>query len=1037
VIAHTDMASMPDLNPAQMANPGTRQTDRLNPHLDAAHAPLDDREPADLVLAASALARQLNHHDASSAQPDGHWQDILLRPLPGDTADSHRARVAALLRTTDGSVPPHLALLMACAQLARHPRAQLNDFTRQHLNFQMQTVLAFTPKPAQPDHAHVLLELKKGAPSIEIKPGQWLSAGKDTQQNELLYDPVRPTLINHAKVASLRAVTHVGQRLVCAPVADSVDGVGGKLPPDNAVWSPFAQALPDRPALPAATTGFALSSGLLRLAEGNRTVTLTLYLEGLQSAHTAEALAASFEVLLTGPKGWIGPYALKPVSATENGLRKLQFTLADDQPAVVDLSAVHGQPFEPGLPVAQLLLKTDGPLAHDDLASLNLDQIKLAVSVQGMRKLMLESELGLLDAKKPFLPFGAQPSDGSRFFVGCEEALGKSLTNLSIKLVWQGAPTTQAELSTRYSGYTNASKLGSGVSVQADWADGRAEHKQVVQLMLPALAAGSTLTLEKTNLKVRKVNVPVAFALRTSGSAVGRLLAQLEERLHHKRSDEKPVPATVRPGFITLSLLTDLLHNDYRTDAVTNLLLTKPVVIKEPYTPKLKELTLSYDAESGLTPLNKGGQSDFVASDLAFYHVDVFGVAREHLWLTKQRQWARQRSVSLMPRHTAAGELFIGLSGVQAGEPLSLLMQVQEGSADPLAPVQDVRWSALADNAWHALTPGPALPLDTSNSLRRSGIVQIVLPGAVTTDNTRLPGGLVWLRAAIPAAPRAACNLVAVHTNAAEVAHVEQGHEAAHLADGLPAGKITRLKSPLAEVKALSQPYASFDGALKEDDSALARRAAERLRHRGRAITVWDHERLVLEAFPTVDRVKCIPYANSQSWRAPGCVMLVVVPNLRQRNAMGVLQPRVDLDTLARIEQFVLPRSAMGLQAKPAGQTSAVTVRNPRYQPVKLSFKVRMRDGFAFSFYKARLNEAVVQTLSPWAFDVSHPLNFGGRVVRSALVDAIEALPYVDYVTDVRLAREDHPGEDQSELGPQEPDVILVSAAAHQIEEIA
>lgn len=1032
------MASMPELNPAQMADPGTRQSDRQNPHLDPAYAPLDDREPADLVLGACALAGQLNYFDASSAQPDGHWQDILLRPLPSETPERYRARVAALLQTTDGSVPAHLALLMAYAQLARHPRTQLNDFTRQHLNFQMQTVLAFSPKAAQPDHAHVVLELKKGAPSVEVKPGQWLSAGKDKQQNELLYDPVRPTVLNHAKVASLRAVTHAGGRLVCAPVADSIDGVGGKLPPDNPVWSPFAQALPDRPALPPATTGFALQSSLLRLAEGSRTVTLTLYLGGLQTLHSAEALAASFEVLLTGPKGWIGPYPLKAVSATEQGLRKLQFTLADDQPAVVDIAAVHGQPYEGGLPVAQLLLKTDGPLGHDDLATLSLDQAKLAVSVQDMRKLVLESELGALDAKKPFLPFGSQPAEGSRWFVGCEEALSKPLTNLSLKLVWQGAPTTQTELNTRYSGYTNRGSLASGVSVQADWADARAEHKQLVLGLLPAAAAGSTLALEKTNLKVRKLNGPVAYALRHSGSSVARILAQIEERLRHKRSDEKPVPATVRPGYITLSLLTDLLHNDYRTDAVTNLLLTKPVVIKEPYTPKLKELTLSYDAESGLTPLNKATQGAFVESDLAFYHVDVFGVAREHLWLTTQRKWARQRaSVTLMPRHTAAGELFIGLSGVQAGAPLSLLLQAQEGSADPLAHVQDVRWSVLADNAWHALPPGPDLPLDTSSSLRRSGIVQIVLPEVATTDNTRLPAGLVWLRAAIPAEPRAACQLLAVHTNAIEVAYVEQGHGAAHLADGLPAGKINRFKSPLAEVKALSQPYASFGGALQEDDAALARRAAERLRHRGRAITVWDHERLVLEAFPAVDRVKCIPYASSQSWRAPGCVMLVVVPNLRQRNTMGVLQPRVDLDTLDRITQFVLPRSAMCMRAKPAGQQSALTVRNPRYQAVKLSFKVHMRDGFAFSFYKARLNEAVVQTLSPWAFDVSHPLNFGGRVVRSALVDAIEALPYVDYVTDVRLAREDHPGEDQSEIGPQEPDVILVSAVEHHIEEIA
>ncbi len=815
-------------------------------------------------------------------------------------------------------------------------------------------------------------------------------------------------------------------------------------------------------------------SSLLRLSEGTRTVTLTLYLDGLRERLSAEALAASFEVLLSGPKGWLGPYALKAVSSSDAKLRVLQFTLEADQPAVVDVGEVHVQPFEPGLPVAQVLLKADGLLGHDALAGLSLQQVKLAVAVKDMRKLVLESELGVLDAKKPFLPFGPQPAEGSRFFIGCAEALAKPLSALSLNLVWQGAPATQADLTTRYASYTKQSSLAHGVSVQADWADARAQHKTVTHSVLPAAAGGIELSLDKANYKVSKISKgrqQEVYALHRSGSAVARKQADIQAWLHQhenlldQRQDklnghrdnsrqetlrrqveapEQPVPATVRPGFITLSLSTDLLHGDYRNDAIRMLLLTAkdtpPTVIQEPYTPKLKELTLSYEAETGRTAIHDDSLSAFTEGEVAFYHVDVFGVAREHLWLSRQRPWMKQASVSLLPRHSAAGELFIGVAGVQAGEPVSLLLQTQEGSADPLAHAQTVHWAVLADNAWQALNPGPDLPLDTTSGLRCSGLVSVVLPDTVNTDNTRLPAGLVWLRATIAQEPRAACQLVGVHANAVEVAWVDQGlgqgRGASHLANALPAGRITRFKSPLAEIKALSLPYPSFGGALMEDDAALSRRAAERLRHRGRAITPWDHERLVLEAFPTLDRVKCIPYANSQSWRAPGCVMLVVVPNLRLQPQPGLLTPRVDLDTLQRIEAFVLQRSAMCLQATPAGQTSAVTVRNPRYQPVKLSFKVHMRDGFAFSFYKAQLNQAVVQTLSPWAFDVSRPLNFGGRVVRSALVDAIEALDYVDYITDVKLAREDHPGEDQPELAPQEPDVILVSAAEHDIQEV-
>lgn len=270
-----------------------------------------------------------------------------------------------------------------------------------------------------------------------------------------------------------------------------------------------------------------------------------------------------------------------------------------------------------------------------------------------------------------------------------------------------------------------------------------------------------------------------------------------------------------------------------------------------------------------------------------------------------------------------------------------------------------------------------------------------------------------------------------MHANAFEAVFEDHANAADHLASALPAGSIARFVAPAPTLKTVSQPYASFGGAQQEDAAALARRAAERLRHRNRAVARWDYERLVLQAFPAVERIKCIPHASDTSWLAPGHVRVVVVPDLRNRNAADPLQPRVDLDTLERIKAFLLARAPMGLDA------ATLAVRNPAYRAVQVDFKVAMRSGYAFSYYRAQINQALLQALSPWAFDAGAALEFGGRVLRSALVDFVEGLPWVDYVTDFRLCFADLPAEDRPELAPDAPDVILVSAPDHLIAEVS
>ena len=1052
-------SSLPTANPiitALIAELGCAQPERDASARDPATAPLDDRDADGLLNSLRALAPLINFYANDPATATGNW----LPYLPAGSISAINALAEgtdnAAANTAAGSVAPHHALILAFLRQLARPQALLNQFTAEHLQFQMQQVLGFKPLPPQPDRAHLVLALKKGAAPLAITPAERFTAGKDALKAEQLFAPLRSTVVGAAQVARLASIVRSGQRLLFAPVANSADGLGAPLDKTAPRWPPFG-----RSSLPPAPIGFALASSVLRLAEGERSISLKLRVGGWPTGLSAAAFAASFDAHLSGPAGWLGPLSITASLAAD--VLTLTIPVASAVAAIVDHDpAVHLHDFPASLPVIQCLLKPDAALGFGGLASITLASAQVAVAVTGLRGLLLESDEATLSPKKAFLPFGPQPVVGARFHVGCAEALGKPLTKLTLHIGWQGAP---ADLYTHYEHYSKRSQMTNGIGASATWRDVTGvSHTSSTVTLLPRVAAPLTdITINAQGVAANSTPTPATqnLALHASGSAKANQRADFRELAQpvHRRSkasvrgehsryggtpEVSPTAPPARVGFITLSLVESLLHGDFRREALQAALPPAsvearktfvPTLLNEPYTPKVQEITLDYAAQSDASRIADPALAALTDTDVQFFQIDALGLAREQAWLTASRPWAPQSAINLLPAHPAAAELLIGLSGVTAGDSVSLLLQLAEGSADPLAAAQKLQWSVLADNAWRALVPGE-LALDTTSDLRRSGLVGCVLPRETTTTNSRAPTGLVWLRASTPAAPRAACDVIGVFANALEVQFVDgasgQKNDPQRLKLPLPATHITKLKIPLPAVKSVTQPFASFGGALAESNAALARRASERLRHRNRAITPWDIERLVLQAFPAVYRAKCIPHAKSTasetSWLAAGHFMLVVVPDLRHMNAVDPLQPRVDLDTLTRIREHLKAR---------VGPQTQVHVRNPRYRAVQIDFKLRLRreNGLGFNFLQPQIDLALRQALSPWAFDGATSLGFGGRVLRAALLDFVEDLPDVDFVTDFRLSLEGT-RDDVAEIVPDAPDVILVSAARHRIEEL-
>jgi hypothetical protein len=294
-----------------------------------------------------------------------------------------------------------------------------------------------------------------------------------------------------------------------------------------------------------------------------------------------------------------------------------------------------------------------------------------------------------------------------------------------------------------------------------------------------------------------------------------------------------------------------------------------------------------------------------------------------------------------------------------------------------------------------------------------------------------MPSRQFWLRAAHSKSFDALCKFRSIHAQAVLARFKNKDNNFDHLVDGLPKETISKLVVRLSEIKKIEQPYSSFGGNEIESDEHYYIRVSERLRHKDRAITVWDYEHMVLEHFPKIHKVKSLNHASKTSYSAPGNVTLVVVPNTVNQTVYDIYQPRVSQATLNEIEAFLSEKNSPHVK---------VHLINPSYEEIRVSVKVKFKLGYDFETYKAKLQEDLLKLLAPWAFNQKITIQFEAKLYRSQVIDYIEKLDYVDFLMDFLMFKILNGDEESAEMIvdaiPSNPTAILVSAKNHRIEEI-
>lgn len=959
--------------------------------------------------------------------------DILARSIRALSEESARLQASARRHfahslTDFPEHSPHAGLFIGFLQLLRVAQGRLNELGPAQLDFYFKEVLRFAPSAAEADHAYLVATLGPGASKVLIpKDSRFLTADKR------VYAATQDWVLNPGTLSQTLGLRR-GQGLKAL-------GEGGT---EDGHWPGMAGIGVTGPA----QLGWAVGSRMLHLAQGRRTIWVGMALQagGKRPGkdwikEMRDQVMAGLKVRVTTAKGWrdlplssaswyaAGVQALDhwmPDSFKNSDHMVLGVVAAADFPPIVAYDpAVHGPGWESRLPLIQFTWAMQGKDSIEPiLEDMKVREWHVVVAV-GDRRPRVATDDGEQDASKPFAPFGQQPALRNRWMVDVNEALAKFPDQMMLS--WHWVPTLERDLGLYFKAYFDQVAGG----VPSDWRDAFTARLTFQHQL------AETLSLEDTELfgpgdDIRRLlkfeRIPTEEALKLPEKAAAERpdgVGPIQEGHYLQLSLGGPIFAFGHQNYTPLTTKAHLEQHHAQVVALQKPNGTAPSLDlskfpNPPLTPMIADVRLSYRAGAGTTTLANNGSVEV-------FHQGPFGVARVDLG---------KESVPLLPQFPGSAYLFLGLEGLVAPSLLSLLIQVQAGTGDTEWALPDVTWRYLAGDAWQDFK-GSELVADGSHGLRQSGIVQLSIPVAANAAHGLMPDGLVWLSAEIVGNAAALDRIAGIHLQAIDVALADVG---THSGSVLAAGSLTKSATYINGLKEVRQPYPGHGGAAIPSPQQFQSKVSERLRHKGKSISAWDYERIVLQAFPEVDRVKCIPNTRPGNPGAPlgsmerldhelspGHVTIVCIPDTRHLQLSNPLQPRCRRELLATVQDC--------LQAQ-VPPFATVHVANPDYVAVSVNCKVAFMPGVDAGLGITWLEEAIAKFLCPWAFDAGTEMTFGGKVHANQILYLIEQQPYVDVVAGLSLSRvgEDKPSEEVECSSSRQ---VLVAAQIHGIRAVA
>ena len=363
--------------------------------------------------------------------------------------------------------------------------------------------------------------------------------------------------------------------------------------------------------------------------------------------------------------------------------------------------------------------------------------------------------------------------------------------------------------------------------------------------------------------------------------------------------------------------------------------------------------------------------------------------------------------------------IYLGFSDVTPGETLSLYW-----SLDGVSPLE-LTWNYY--NQQKTWVPLPVGVQDSTGGLSGSGLWRAVLPedSAVGSDANEdvdknahhLSDQYYWLKADIKSADDVPKLKGIFYAAVTATLDTTGDIDDSHFAQPLPAGTISQLTTPLADISNVSQPLASGGGRAPETETAFVQRVATRIAHRQRAISWGNMRSMLLDnypqlfdvRFPEVEKLNHIPALVTQT--------LLAIPDSRYRDNDDALRPTLSTARLTAMSSWL--KQYTSLWADPV-------VVNPVYIDVTARYQVLFIDGISPYYGYSQLQSWLQLRYMPWGEDRLQAVTPGNQIDYYQLLAVIQQSPLVQRVLSLTLKRPEKGAKEQQQTVPAGENEVLI-----------
>ena len=772
-----------------------------------------------------------------------------------------------------GDMDASQALLLTFVRSYCRIVQQFNDKFAALPNFYRREILKATPKEAVQDSTYIVVNPNKDVTrkTFSLPAGTRFNAGENADGDPLYYSLTEKSYIVPTTIKSVRTIFPQRRKIITAPLAlDSTD--------NNTLFSTT------NPANTQQELGWALSSPMFSLAEGERKVFLYFILDGATDIARLLAGASPFRLFTSGSEGWTERIHTASYERVGNYLL-FSFTIVGGEEALAPCSSdIHGIDTE--YPAVRILIDKI-PAIGVDITSIKFKDIQIRVSVSDIRTFSLYSDVGEMDSSQPFYPFGTVGEKGSWFIFGSEELSIKKILNVSLKGTWNKLP--DGGFTAVYKDYALSQPVtNSSFKATCEWqensrwnvcrnspfqlfsTDASGNIKEDAEFHLDIadfapLAVGNTFGYNKKAkgfYRIRLSEPNIGFGMDVYRQQFAEVMVHNSKT---KERNQKPVPAMPQVPMIADAMLGYTAMDSFGDN----------------------DRLYRINETNGYEAVNLGLESVQLLPDLRKHYLylnldDVQGLKRIRLYLNL--------------RYVKRGNL--GSTLTSSGDSI---IEYYDNDA--------CQWKVF---------PAECILQEDTDGLTRSGF--ITLNTFDETNTGLIKGNEVWIRIGFEndIAPE---NIIVdgIWLNCFKVM-CENG-------DGSPlsSGTIASLAEDDLRVLEVLQPMEGYGGKAAEDEQAMSVRLATRIATRNRALNTGDYEKMILERFSDIEKVCCIP-ASLESNE----IRIVVFPQPEKR-----VFPQLPNWKLSEIEQYI--KGYMSPFAK-------VRVINPTYEPLTVDMIVILKD---------------------------------------------------------------------------------------------